>query len=69
MGMCSYEIRDCVLDAMADVLGSDERVPEDKRKMFKAYAESKKAQERMEDIFNEMEDKQDKKEGMKPDAD
>lgn len=55
MGMCRYEIRDAVLDAMADVLGTDERVPTEKRAMFKAYADAKKAEEKMENIFEEAE--------------
>ena len=54
--MCSYEIRDAVLDSMADVLGNDERVPADQRKKFKAYAEAKKAEEMMQDIFSDGDD-------------
>lgn len=58
--MCNYEIRDAVLDAMADVLGSDERVPESQRAKFKAYAEAKKAEEKMQDIFSDEEGPGDK---------
>ena len=58
--MCSYEIREAVLDAMADVLGSDERVPQAQREKFKAYAEAKKAQEKCEDIFSDEEGPSDK---------
>lgn len=58
--MCSYEIREAVLDAMADVLGADERVPANQRAKFKAYAEAKKAEEKMQDVFSDEEGSSDK---------
>lgn len=53
MGIDTWEIRNEILDAMADVLGSDSRVPPDQQKKFQAYAKIKKAEREAERLIED----------------
>lgn len=56
MHMSSYEMRDIIIDAMAETLVDNEKVPADTRNKIRAYLDVQKAEKKAADVFDEESD-------------
>ena len=69
MSFDTWEIRNEILDAMAETLGNDPNIPEEQRKKFKAYTNVKKAEKQAEKLIDDAKKSADSKSDPDKDGD